>query len=238
MGGENLNHLFSSVQIAGPSPRGWGEQRDDLRAPVVRRTIPTWVGRTVFHRFSVFRHADHPHVGGENPEQFCKTGVQRGPSPRGWGEQRTNLGHAVIRRTIPTWVGRTQAAEERPRLSADHPHVGGENATGTRMTQVFAGPSPRGWGELCCEWQEFDTARTIPTWVGRTLFSTLPVVHLTDHPHVGGENTDEAIQARADRGPSPRGWGERVSSVSVSSSTRTIPTWVGRTVLRLPVSTG
>ena len=50
------------------------------------------------------------------------------------------------------------------------------------------GPSPRGWGELDAEHEPHAAARTIPTRVGRTVFTVGLFSLLADHPHAGGEN--------------------------------------------------
>ena len=73
------------------------------------------------------------------------------------------------------------------------------------------------------------SARTIPTWVGRTasLFTVSTVQ--TDHPHVGGENCLFPLTWCALLGPSPRGWGEHNRGGRYRIRMRTIPTWVGRT---------
>ena len=51
-----------------------------------------------------------------------------GPSPRGWGEPGVSVPPAGTRRTIPTWVGRTDIRPTCSKGRWDHPHVGGENA--------------------------------------------------------------------------------------------------------------
>ncbi len=132
-------------------------------------------------------------------------------------------------RTIPTRVGRTSSRAVRNSLAADHPHAGGENRVLYVVPSCPFGPSPRGWGEREYTGADFDLPRTIPTRVGRTAFSRF-LMHLPpDHPHAGGENANNELGEVTSPGPSPRGWGERESSMMSRSGCRTIPTRVGRT---------
>ncbi len=87
-GGENLPVWLRDAQIAGPSPRGWGELAEDLSEADPDRTIPTRVGRTDVRDAEFVGFADHPHAGGENRMPFGRRFAWFGPSPRGWGEQK------------------------------------------------------------------------------------------------------------------------------------------------------
>ena len=91
------------------------------------------------------------------------------------------------------------------------------------------GPSPRGWGERGVTSAVHHSDRTIPTRVGRTLLPSLFPIATPDHPHAGGENIEGRGTRVSDHGPSPRGWGERVSAGTDNLPQRTIPTRVGRT---------
>ena len=77
-----------------------------------------------------------------------------------------------------------------------------------------------------------DLSRTIPTWVGRTASGKDRVGSGADHPHVGGENDGEDGPVGGAVGPSPRGLGEPYFPAARALERRTIPTWVGRTILR------
>ena len=229
VGGENRSVSRSSARPCGPSPRGWGERkRLDLLSQETR-TIPTWVGRTRGCRWRRGSRADHPHVGGENSMSADPPNPDSGPSPRGWGERERGIRGPRAARTIPTWVGRTPVLPRFRRRSADHPHVGGENPTARRSGWPPSGPSPRGWGERGSITAAGGYFRTIPTWVGRTFHRLASLSRNPDHPHVGGENFARQSNSFPLAGPSPRGWGELHVMSPILSSTRTIPTWVGRT---------
>ena len=75
-----------------------------------------------------------------------------------------------------------------------------------------------------------DVGRTIPTRVGRTHCTGESSRALkADHPHAGGELLATTMPFSNTCGPSPRGWGTRVSGNRAVRVHRTIPTRVGRT---------
>ena len=71
--------------------------------------------------------------------------------------------------------------------------------------------------------------RTIPTRVGSTCAVHENVVHVTDHPHAGGEHFAMKLAEMAKNGPSPRGWGAPRNANTMTADLRTIPTRVGST---------
>ncbi len=126
-GGENHSRPRLIMSTGGPSPRGWGERRQEYGRSLPLRTIPTRVGRTDISAQSSLSPTDHPHAGGENIVMRARSTKPCGPSPRGWGE--LHLQNAVIpdARTIPTRVGRTTRTWLARGCTPDHPHAGGEN---------------------------------------------------------------------------------------------------------------
>ncbi len=115
---------------------------------------------------------------------------------------------------------------------ADHPHAGGENNPHPRHAHRRAGPSPRGWGEQQAFGGIGRELRTIPTRVGRTRILNSRLIIRPDHPHAGGENSQDVGPCHGCAGPSPRGWGERLVGEASANPVRTIPTRVGRTRVR------
>ena len=115
-------------------------------------------------------------------------------------------------------------------MGSDHPHACGENPIQCLLKSIHYGPSPRVWGEQHLSHEGMRIERTIPTRVGRTLITVEQKLRELDHPHACGENIFAAeILSRA-CGPSPRVWGEPLSSSVARAHSRTIPTRVGRTV--------
>ena len=70
--------------------------------------------------------------------------------------------------------------------------------------------------------------------MGRTSATVRRCVLREDHPHAGGENGVGTIHHLTSIGPSPRGWGELKQARFYALNERTIPTRVGRTVIRCP----
>ncbi len=128
-------------------------------------------------------------------------------------------------------MGRTPHSPHSPHWLSDHPHAGGENLRHRPITDAGCGPSPRGWGELPSPRFRRVRDRTIPTRVGRTTRTGNCPWSKPDHPHAGGENLHPLAAHPQERGPSPRGWGERYGRLDSDGSKRTIPTRVGRTLV-------
>ncbi len=97
------------------------------------------------------------------------------------------------------------------------------------MTGPIGGPSPRTWGERLFPDRVPGDIRTIPTHVGRTRRSRRDADLGADHPHARGENAFEFHAALPTNGPSPRTWGELAIWPPGRTTSRTIPTHVGRT---------
>ncbi len=166
--GENRLRCDDVQPCVGPSPRVWGELNKSKQADVTNRTIPTCVGRTLTSLLWVSLKPDHPHVCGENARNAVATSVDRGPSPRVWGELYPATSLPDPLRTIPTCVGRTTRARDDALPFTDHPHVCGENRSFALPHRHPFGPSPRVWGERSLHLSASSCSRTIPTCVGRT----------------------------------------------------------------------
>ena len=213
----------------GPSPRGWGILRRDAVPQLRRRTIPTRVGNTTRRCRRRTSHADHPHAGGEYNLQGKERIHWAGPSPRGWGIRRGPRLRFRIFRTIPTRVGNTSSLSSRLRLTADHPHAGGEYRFALQLRASDDGPSPRGWGIRRARPPIRLLERTIPTRVGNTSVDGIECGGPADHPHAGGEYPSSASHISSISGPSPRGWGIHSPRLAELENWRTIPTRVGNT---------
>ncbi len=228
--GENVFHLHVHVRPSGPSPRAWGEPRQEGPPTRAARTIPTRVGRTFLIFVFVFIFPDHPHARGENSITPTPAGSLSGPSPRAWGEHPREIRAQSFSRTIPTRVGRTEGLTVFVFVFRDHPHARGENSLLSFCRLGLSGPSPRAWGELFSRPRSARYRRTIPTRVGRTASHTASAQALADHPHARGENHFRVHIHFRSSGPSPRAWGEQITVLRDREARRTIPTRVGRTV--------
>ncbi len=230
--GENMSACESLISFAGPSPRAWGEQPHSPQARRLSRTIPTRVGRTEGLSGMSASYSDHPHARGENPSALPLAQEVPGPSPRAWGELGDRLRFSLLKRTIPTRVGRTVVMKPATELRTDHPHARGENFYPDELAIPDDGPSPRAWGERQQHPVNALVVRTIPTRVGRTLAGVANRILCADHPHARGENASVLRRVVRAIGPSPRAWGERRCRAFCNAVNRTIPTRVGRTLRR------
>ena len=190
------------------------------------------VGRSDRNSHSV---TDHPHAGGENDYLESILSEVRGPSPRGWGKLGEGDAAELVRRTIPTRVGKTICVLRDGGGKADHPHAGGENRPGIGRSMPRGGPSPRGWGKQRYPLPLSSLMRTIPTRVGKTPACSPVGSSSPDHPHAGGENCMASPMSTYMPGPSPRGWGKLSGMTEMSFRRRTIPTRVGKTPACSPV---
>ena len=106
-GGEIDTACDENLLAGGPSPRGWGNHAREDPFNWGQRSIPTRVGKSLEAASHPLAGAVHPHAGGEiwdKPvEEICKNG----PSPRGWGNQKTEDKIPRLLRSIPTRVGKS-----------------------------------------------------------------------------------------------------------------------------------
>ena len=90
----------------------------------------------------------------------------------------------IIKRTIPTGVGKTGALCTLSGFASDHPHGRGENECVICFIRRVNGPSPRAWGKHLTNNVSYVPKRTIPTGVGKTPTSwsdfVLHILYLVD----------------------------------------------------------
>lgn len=146
--GENGGHSGLNMSHSGPSPRAWGEPRDNPPLIPLRRTIPTCVGRTWNMAPTGPARTDHPHVCGENRIRPRPMSGHSGSSPHGWGGLGRAVNEPVGRRTIPTYVGRTTEVSPSVPSPTEHPHECGENRFSSFVGRSDLGPSPRMWENI------------------------------------------------------------------------------------------
>ena len=227
--GENLPWPQKGEAVAGTSPRVWGEHFACWYLVFVPRNIPTRVGRTSLSGRRGRADTEHPHACGENGRSAPQASTLVGTSPRVWGERERRVSLPRSYRNIPTRVGRTPRRSPRAWRSAEHPHACGENSIAISVSFCSVGTSPRVWGELQQLLLVICVSRNIPTRVGRTSSTRVPIRHISEHPHACGENRSMRGTTRAAIGTSPRVWGERCLRLNYATQLRNIPTRVGRT---------
>ena len=92
-------------KVQGSSPRVWGQGGHIARGERRRGIIPTRVGTRERIFISSDKQKDHPHACGDKYHQILSESIQRGSSPRVWGQAVMVEGCTDITRIIPTRVG-------------------------------------------------------------------------------------------------------------------------------------
>ncbi|MDB5033315.1 MAG: hypothetical protein JWQ98_556 [Chlorobi bacterium] len=166
--GEIAVKITATIKKIGSSPRMWGDPLMRFHNRVGCRFIPTHVGRSSCQCGRPVLIAVHPHACGEIEEIGDPQLVQRGSSPRMWGDRwrgwwrcrpygssprmwgdpALNIGFGLASRFIPTHVGRSLRVTRGIRALPVHPHACGEIGRGGLPSIPFAGSSPRMWGDL------------------------------------------------------------------------------------------
>ena len=130
-------------------PRLWDQPALSLSHLLKRRIIPTYVGSTKRHRFSVFCCSNHSHVCGINMIIDSVQGKIVESFPRMWDQLVAESNCLYCFRIIPTYVESTTAFRTLCCTLPNHSHVCGINYLQSYNTIVCG--------------------RIIPTYVGSTL---------------------------------------------------------------------
>ena len=152
-----------------------------------------------------------------------------GSPPRAWGGRWRGRRWIGRGRLTPTCVGRTTRSTAPASPRAAHPHVRGEDVTGSLAAQAPAGSPPRAWGGRARRADQRRRRRLTPTCVGRTTIPGQVAWVLPAHPHVRGEDTRSPTNRPGCGGSPPRAWGGRFVGHPVGRTIRLTPTCVGRT---------
>ncbi len=239
--------------LSGPSPRVWGLPGGLLPPGPLRRSIPTRVGTTASRPPRRGGGAVHPHACGDYLPLRKARQKTFGPSPRVWGLRRSGPRCPGPRRSIPTRVGTTQSGLHHRALLPVHPHACGDYWAALRAERDRRGPSPRVWGlrrppglsvwragpsprvwGLRPRWRDLTRRkRSIPTRVGTTPAWPTPTARPSVHPHACGDYPVRRTKTGPHIGPSPRVWGLRNGSSFQAMHSRSIPTRVGTTGMKL-----
>ena len=129
----------------------WGQETGKVQILWENRIIPTRVGTRkqfcLFHKQT----EDHPHACGDKK---CYVGIfalDKGSSPRVWGQVRHRANSHNSSRIIPTRVGTRRRDVTRCNSRWDHPHACGDKPGFHVFSFVISGSSPRVWGQVPSE---------------------------------------------------------------------------------------
>ena len=157
--------------IRGSSPRVWGQVKRSRSPFNVAWIIPTRVGTSPVSRWRKSCREDHPHACGDKHHSSALPPFRIGSSPRVWGQVYDCSRDCAINRIIPTRVGTRRTIFQAKRNTRDHPHACGDKIIRRFKHSLYAGSSPRVWGQ---ERQRIPThaqTRIIPTRVGTSYLS-------------------------------------------------------------------
>ena len=170
----------------------------------------------------------YPHVCGAARPGHPLACPSKGLSPRVWGSLTKKPARTISGRSIPTCVGQPKVSIDIVSIAKVYPHVCGAADNIVRATQIGQGLSPRVWGSLGEMYGEEGRSWSIPTCVGQPPASTAYRATTTVYPHVCGAAVGRPALVEIVSGLSPRVWGSRLGTLSLRSSTRSIPTCVGQ----------
>ena len=110
--------------------------------------IPTCVGQPVCQVRKLCMLAAYPHVCGATRLWLVLLSVDKGLSPRVWGNQAHRAYYRHYRGPIPTCVGQPYASFNVSILAQAYPHVCGATVLSPPCALPPSGLSPRVWGNL------------------------------------------------------------------------------------------
>src|SRR5690606_29798869 len=148
-----------------------------------------------------------PHARGEQFFRRYTYWTSYGSSPRTWGTDEKTLRDAQGNRFIPTHVGNRVISEAAPALQPVHPHARGEQRRIIDAADRCRGSSPRTGGTESSPKPRPLANRFIPTHVGNSVASSMPLLGVAVHPHARGEQIPPLSILPALDGSSPRTWG-------------------------------
>ena len=174
----------------------------------------------------------HPRAGGERSSALHGAAGAGGPSPRGRGTRLRYPGAQPIRRAIPARAGNASSGRSRTCAPAGHPRAGGERRAIRSPAGGMSGPSPRGRGTQYGGRAMSAPIRAIPARAGNAPAASTTAPGSPGHPRAGGERRYRRRGLRRDCGPSPRGRGTRLFTVSGHRPVRAIPARAGNAPCR------
>ena len=169
MGGEKTTFGVSTIFCRGSPPHGRGKACP-AAAPLPRcRITPAWAGKRHPIPCKSRTGWDHPRMGGEK----CNLGVLHlhgiGSPPHGRGKVQPRRFASPRHRITPAWAGK-RCPHSLPRhFWRDHPRMGGEKASMTRLKLWQLGSPPHGRGKECGGVIFGGPTGITPAWAGKRL---------------------------------------------------------------------
>ena len=112
---------------------------------------------------------DHPHAYGDKLQESRTLLRPLGSSPRVWGQGLSALHGGNFARIIPTRMGTRISSTTNVAEREDHPHAYGDKSSLKSQSIIFAGSSPRVWGQDRAVLVQYLDIGIIPTRMGTSL---------------------------------------------------------------------
>ena len=113
--------------------------------------------------------------------------------------------------------------------------MGGGTTSQSMVVSSFRGLSPRGRGNPTRDDSALAMAGSIPAWAGEPNDPPPSSIASAVYPRVGGGTNVIKVQDVAFTGLSPRGRGNRNSTIRIERSMRSIPAWAGEPIAFPPI---
>ena len=133
----------------------------------IQRITPAQAGRSPYFLYGKKDYKDHPRIGGEKAELTAAVISAMGSPPRRRGKGYREFGIDISDRITPAQAGkRPKASRSRP-WPRDHPRMGGEKQTITRIRDANEGSPPHRRGKDLKEEINSLRIRITPAWAGK-----------------------------------------------------------------------
>ena len=187
VGGEKPISNLCLFWVKGSPPRGRGKDWAKTGAYNAQGITPAWAGKSTTARRLWPPSRDHPRMGGEK----CNLGVLHlhgiGSPPHGRGKDQPIDDAGFQKGITPAWAGK-RCPHSLPRhFWRDHPRMGGEKASMTRLKLWQLGSPPHGRGKECGGVIFGGPTGITPAWAGKSFRFYCMRTFRKDHPRMGGE---------------------------------------------------
>mgnify|MGYP001431276425 CR=1 FL=1 len=148
MGGEKPDSFRMAIFEKGSPPRGRGKAQRLLSHSDPLGITPAWAGKRLFRTGFATVFKDHPRVGGEKVRRRPRKVWPKGSPPRGRGKGDCIPAEWWKTGITPAWAGKSCRCRRSAVRIWDHPRVGGEKLSWSRLRQNPEGSPPRGRGKV------------------------------------------------------------------------------------------
>ena len=232
MCGEQIPNLAKAEEYSGSSPRVRGTAAPSRPYGGVLRFIPACAGNSRLQRAQATTGSVHPRVCGEQSLLVTFIPQTGGSSPRVRGTVEFSESVWSGARFIPACAGNSLEAAAIVDARAVHPRVCGEQPYFCTAFQCVVGSSPRVRGTAVISALIEGHQRFIPACAGNRRVLPAPVVSLTVHPRVCGEQALYTGIGPLIHGSSPRVRGTDRERRRGIHDHRFIPACAGNSALR------